>query len=57
MASGTDLLGLGTCTQDYLGVVDRLPTLDTGASLRDFSVQGGGVVATALVAAARLGMR
>ncbi len=52
-----DLIGIGNTTQDYLGVVDRLPSKpDEGAALLSFTVQGGGVVATAMVAAARLGL-
>ena len=49
------VVGVGNSTQDYLGIVDRLPELDSGATLVDFAMCGGGVVATALVAAARLG--
>ena len=53
-----DLIGIGNTTQDYLGVVERLPSKpDEGAPLLDFTVQGGGVVATAVVAAARLGLK
>ena len=52
-----DLIGIGKCTLDFLGIVDELPKLDSGGHLHDFTVQGGGIVATALVAASRLGMR
>jgi sulfofructose kinase len=52
-----DLVGIGKCTLDFLGIVDELPKLDSGSHLHDFTMQGGGLVATALVAASRLGMR
>jgi len=40
-----------------ISVLDKLPTPNKGSSVKDFSRQGGGVVATALVAAARLGAK
>ncbi|MDP6125394.1 MAG: hypothetical protein QGH20_06545, partial [Candidatus Latescibacteria bacterium] len=50
------IVGIGTCTQDILGLVPHLPKLDQGAPLLDYTVQGGGPVATAMVASARLGV-
>ena len=52
-----DVIGLGNTTLDFLAVVNELPTMEAGAHMADFAVQGGGVIATAMVAAARLGMR
>ena len=53
----TDVVGLGTNALDLLGVIDGHPEPDTKAPLRAFEVQGGGMIATALVACARLGLR
>jgi sugar/nucleoside kinase (ribokinase family) len=53
----TDVVGLGTNALDLLGVIDGPPAPDTKAPLREFDVQGGGMVATALVACVRLGLR
>jgi sulfofructose kinase len=52
-----DVVGLGTNALDLLGVIEGLPEPDTKAPLGEFEVQGGGMVATALVACARLGLR
>jgi ribokinase len=49
------ILGLGGVTTDQIGVVDHLPGPDEVIRLQDFRVEQGGMVATALVAAARLG--
>ncbi len=51
-----DVIGLGTNALDLLGVIDGYPEPDTKSPLLEFEVQGGGVVATALVACARLGL-
>jgi sulfofructose kinase len=50
-----DVVGLGFTSLDYLGLVPHLPALDQGVNLLDFSRQGGGPVAQALVTLARLG--
>ncbi len=50
-----DVVGLGFCSLDDLGVVPHLPRLDEGVPLLDVSRQGGGPVAQALVTLARLG--
>jgi sulfofructose kinase len=52
-----DVVGLGTNALDLLGVIGGPPEPDTKAPLLDFEVQGGGMVATAMVACARLGLR
>ncbi len=50
-----DVVGLGFCSLDDLGLVPHLPRLDEGTPLLDVSRQGGGPVAQALVTLARLG--
>jgi len=50
-----DIVGIGRPCIDIIAVVDRLPKPDSGSGILDFSRQGGGVVPTAMVAAARLG--
>src|SRR5262245_1543519 len=52
-----DVVGLGTNALDLLGVIEGHPEPDTKSPLREFEVQGGGMIATALVACARLGLR
>jgi sulfofructose kinase len=52
-----DVVGLGVNALDLLGIIDGYPEPDTKAPLQEFDVQGGGMVATALVACARLGLR
>ncbi|MGC8786467.1 MAG: carbohydrate kinase family protein [Anaerolineae bacterium] len=53
-----DVIGLGYCSWDYLGIVDHIPEFEAPTvSLTDFATSGGGPVATALVALARLGAR
>jgi sugar/nucleoside kinase (ribokinase family) len=52
-----DVVGLGSNALDLLGVIDGYPQPDTKTPLLDFDIQGGGMVATALVACARLGLR
>ena len=50
-----DIVGIGKPCIDILSVVNKLPQSNTGSGILDFSRQGGGNVATAMVAAARLG--
>ena len=50
-----DIIGIGRPCIDILTIVEKLPKPDSGAGILDFSRQGGGNVATAIVAAARLG--
>ncbi len=52
-----DVVGLGVCTVDFLQVVDELPGRESVQKARESLLQGGGPVATALVALARLGSR
>ena len=49
------ILGLGGVTVDLIGVVDHIPRSDEVIRLQEYRMQQGGMVATALVAAARLG--
>jgi sulfofructose kinase len=48
--------GIGQCSWDYLGTIDSFPSSDTKVEIRNWQEQGGGPVATALVALARLGV-
>lgn len=52
-----DVVGLGACAYDLLGVVPSFPRPDTKNKMVRFIQQGGGPVATALVSLARLGVR
>lgn len=52
-----NVLGLGVSTVDLLMQVDHLPAEEEILRAQAFSVQGGGPVATAIVALARLGAR
>lgn len=48
--------GIGQCSLDFLFTVDQYPKEDVKCECRDFRVEGGGPVATALVALARWGV-
>ena len=52
-----DVLGFGICTLDYLAALPRFPREDERLTIDESDVQGGGLVATAMVAAERLGLR
>jgi sugar/nucleoside kinase (ribokinase family) len=53
-----DVVGLGYCSWDYLGILGEVPAFDAPTmSLDDFAISGGGPVSTALVSLARLGAR
>lgn len=52
-----DVVGFGVNALDLIGVIDGFPQPDTKYPMHGFSMQGGGVTATALVACARLGLR
>lgn len=52
-----DLLGCGAVAVDDLLYVDRFPEPDTKMPVRSEQRQGGGLTATAMVAASRLGVR
>jgi sugar/nucleoside kinase (ribokinase family) len=49
------IVGVGRPTLDRLVAVPRAPVFDAGMTVRSFGTSGGGQVATALVAVARLG--
>jgi sulfofructose kinase len=48
--------GIGQCSLDYLAVVDSYPRANTKKEVLEWSEQGGGPVATALVTLARFGI-
>lgn len=48
--------GLGQCSLDYLGKIDAYPPSDVKCEFSDMVIQGGGPVATALVALAKWGL-
>src|ERR1017187_6868585 len=48
--------GLGQCALDHLALVPSYPEADTKCEFKDMIVQGGGPVATALVALSRWGI-
>jgi sulfofructose kinase len=50
------VVGIGQCAWDMLAVVDRFPQADTKKEVLAWEEQGGGPVATALVALSRLGI-
>ncbi|HEY3290932.1 MAG TPA: PfkB family carbohydrate kinase [Anaerolineae bacterium] len=52
-----DVLGFGAVTVDDLIYVDHYPLPDTKVAVHDKRRQGGGLIGTALVAAARFGAR
>src|SRR5437762_822337 len=52
-----DAVGLGAAVVDMLALVPHFPERDAKLAITEFSRQGGGLVATALVALARLGGR
>lgn len=52
-----DVIGFGVNALDLIAIIDGYPQPDTKAQFQEFDVQGGGVVATAMAACARLGLR
>lgn len=52
-----DVLGIGYSAMDYMGIVPQYPDLDEKVELAQFTRQGGGPCATAMVTVARLGGR
>ena len=50
-----DVYGLGQCAWDYIGQIEKYPPLDAKCEMSEMVVQGGGTVATALVALSRWG--
>ena len=51
----TQVYGLGQCALDHLALIPSYPQSDTKCEFKELVVQGGGPVATALVALARWG--
>ena len=51
-----EIVGLGVCCEDQIGLAPRWPKADEGVHLQDSIRQCGGMVATALAAASRLGV-
>lgn len=52
-----DVVGVGSACMDLVVRVPHLPGPDEAMRLEEYTLQGGGKVATALVAVARLGLR
>ncbi len=52
-----DVIGFGVNALDLIAVIEGYPQPDTKAQFEVFDIQGGGVVATAMAACARLGLR
>jgi sulfofructose kinase len=52
-----DVVGMGLNSVDFLTVVPEFPTLNSKMKILQFSKQGGGQVATAMVALARWGVK
>jgi sulfofructose kinase len=50
-----DVYGLGQCAWDYIGQIEKYPSSDSKCEVSDMVTQGGGPVATALVALTRWG--
>lgn len=55
--SSPRIFGLGQCSLDYLGQIPAYPPPDTKCEFSGLVIQGGGPVATALVALSRWGLR
>lgn len=55
--NGLDVIGLGVSTLDIVTLVDHFPAGEEVQRAHDMTLQGGGPVATAIVALARLGAR
>lgn len=52
-----DLIGFGQCSVDHVCLVDGLPPIGGKRAMAGYAVQPGGQIATAVLAAARLGLR
>jgi len=52
-----EVVGMGLNSVDFLGVVPEFPTLNSKMRILGFSKQGGGQVATAMVALSRWGVK
>ena len=51
-----EVFGIGQCSLDYIGKIQAYPPADRKCEFTDMVIQGGGPVATALVALARWGV-
>ncbi len=51
-----EVYGLGQCSLDYIGIIESYPPADSKCEFAGLVVQGGGPVATALVALSRWGV-
>ncbi len=56
-AQPVQIVGVGLATLDVLMRVGEMPTFARGGRMQDFALEGGGMVGTAMVAAAKLGAR
>ena len=52
-----DVVGFGLNTLDLIAVIDGFPEPVTKVRFQELDIQGGGIVATAMAACARLGLR
>ncbi|MDI6762864.1 MAG: PfkB family carbohydrate kinase [Thermodesulfobacteriota bacterium] len=52
-----DVVGMGLNSVDFIGLAPEFPTINSKMKLLQFSKQGGGQVATAMVALARWGVK
>jgi sulfofructose kinase len=50
-----DVIALGGCCWDYLGIIPHYPGVDQKVAIAELSMQGGGQAGTGAVAVARLG--
>ena len=57
MSSDVQVVGLGLATLDVLIRLNEMPTWGHSSRIQGFGFDGGGLVGTAMVAAARLGVR
>lgn len=51
-----NVLAVGRCTLDYIGVVERMSEGEVRSELEQFSIQGGGTAATAIAILSRWGI-
>lgn len=54
--SSSRVIGLGLATVDIVFLLEEMPRWDHAPGFSDFTVQGGGMTGTAMVAASRLGL-
>jgi sulfofructose kinase len=56
MTERIDVVGVGYTALDYLGIIPHFPREDRKLEIGDFTIQGGGPTATAVVTVKRLGL-